>query len=123
MELCTHLKGLSEAQDVSITTSCQRIELETRRAISVGLIVNELVTNSFKHASVTHQKGQITVSLAHSSDFELVIEDDGDGCPDGAPPGLGSRLVDALVGPTCWQILAHEYVIGLPGHGSISGIA
>lgn len=52
-------------------------------AITIGLIVNELVTNSFKYAFPNHRPGTILISLKHTSEMSLTltIGDDGQGLP------------------------------------------
>ncbi len=65
----------------------------------LGLIVNELVTNSFKHAAgSTHCQIVVTQS---AEALELTISDDGPGLPAGFEPkrqkGLGMRMVLSLV--------------------------
>jgi two-component sensor histidine kinase len=73
------------------------VELPVERAIPVGLIVNELVTNSFKHAFNERQKGTIGVSLRRGQAYRLAVEDNGKGCSKAEAAGLGSRLVELLV--------------------------
>jgi chemotaxis protein methyltransferase CheR len=75
----------------------------TRRdAESIGLIVTELVINSFKHAfDETTKDGEIRVSYDVSgTDWQLAVSDNGCGKPDGvfAQPktGLGTGVVKAL---------------------------
>ena len=49
-----------------------------------GLVVNELMTNSLKHAFVGGEGGTITVlSLVNESGCRVVIADDGVGLPEG----------------------------------------
>jgi two-component sensor histidine kinase len=81
------------------------VKLSTDRAISVGIIVTELVTNSLKYAYPT-AGGPIRVTLApFSTDaLTLAVEDDGVGHNTSAHPGgvdaqgtgVGSRIVDAM---------------------------
>ncbi len=56
--------------------------LDLNRAIPCGLIVNELVTNVFKHAFPRTQQGVLTINLARNESATLLsIEDDGVGLP------------------------------------------
>jgi two-component sensor histidine kinase len=56
-----------------------QVNLEVESAISCGLILNELVTNSFKYAFL-NQKGDIWIALyKKEKTFYLTIEDDGVG--------------------------------------------
>ncbi|MBD2188557.1 sensor histidine kinase [Pseudanabaena mucicola] len=73
-------------------------------AISLGLIVNELLTNSFKYAFPDSNMGLIEVILyrpeQEESQLHLIIRDNGVGIPAGinfqATASLGLRLVDIL---------------------------
>ena len=76
------------------------VRLDTDRAVSVGVIVNELITNACKYAYRRGQAGEVRISLAHEgSDLMLTVEDDGAGLPaDGVVQGtgLGARLIKAM---------------------------
>ena len=79
--VCHALKeSLDHADAVSLRVDCDHIELSMRRAVPVGLIVNELVTNAYRHAFDGGRAGAISVSLSRGQelkDLMLVIEDDG----------------------------------------------
>ncbi len=68
-------------------------------AIPLGLIVNELVTNSFKYAFHDNKKGEIVLQLnaTGNSGYQLQIRDNGPGLPNGVLPqkatSLGLKLV------------------------------
>jgi len=102
-ELCT---ALSEALFLrgAITLDCEadRAALPRDRAVSIGLIVNELVTNAAKHAFAGRDTGAIQVRF-HGGDtgWLLTVADNGSGLP--AKPrarngggGLGQRLIDGF---------------------------
>ncbi len=71
-------------------------------AIPLGLIVNELVTNSFKHAFPADASGEIFVELHKVKDgkYLLVVGDNGVGMPADfdidRTSSLGLQLVQAL---------------------------
>lgn len=72
-------------------------------AISLGLIINELLTNSFKHAFPNLKEGLIEVTFQRSSvdqKLHLIIQDDGIGIPNDidfhSTNSLGLRLVRIL---------------------------
>jgi two-component sensor histidine kinase len=98
--LCEDLSGLL-AQDSSrfaIVVEGARVEIPTALAIPLGLIVNELITNSAKYAD-----GCVTVRIEMMSPEHcaLSVLDDGPGLPVGFAPadskGLGMKIVLALV--------------------------
>jgi PAS domain S-box-containing protein len=70
-------------------------------ALSVGLVVNELLTNSFKHAFGDRGGGVITVECCRNQDrYRIVIADDGAGIPEGGtwpvPGKIGALIVQTL---------------------------
>lgn len=75
---------------------------ELNSAICLGLIVNELITNSLKYAFPDNQRGEIRVTLRSAAAGEIGIEvsDDGIGMPQGVDfdngDTLGLQIVKAL---------------------------
>jgi hypothetical protein len=80
----------------------QGIQLDPDRAISLALIVNELVTNAVKHALSDRSDGHIWVRLARRDKNTALISvrDNGVGLPAGfdlgKSRGLGMRIVAGL---------------------------
>ncbi len=75
--------------------------LDIERAIPCGLVVNELVTNAFKHAFPDERSGEVLVELSvMNGDLQLVVADDGVGLPDAFDlshvKSLGLQLVSVL---------------------------
>jgi two-component sensor histidine kinase len=69
-------------------------------AISLAMVVNELVTNAVKYACPHGQPGRIAVGFSRSPDgFLLTVRDHGDGLPPdvAGAGGLGMRLVRSLL--------------------------
>jgi PAS domain S-box-containing protein len=72
------------------------LQLPLESAVPCGLIVNELLTNSLKHAFPSG-KGCIVVSASQDGDqVELAVRDDGIGMVEHATPGLGLELLETL---------------------------
>ena len=91
--------SLSPERRILVTS--EEIRLPTDRAVSVGVIVNELVSNACKYAYGEQCGGEIRVALRRTGEdrFELAVEDDGVGMVADAPAkgtGLGTRLVRAM---------------------------
>jgi two-component sensor histidine kinase len=84
----------------SVKLAAEPLRVPTDKAVSVGVIVNELVTNALKYAYRDGEKGEIRVFLEKRApvEFELRVEDDGVGWDgEGATQGtgVGSRVVAA----------------------------
>lgn len=99
LELCDDLRFFRVAErpiQIQIAVESHMISLE--KAVPLGLIVNELVTNATKHAFPDDRTGKILVSFKRNGGFyELCVEDDGVGIS-GSKPGLGTRLLRLLAG-------------------------
>lgn len=95
--LCGNLSKRREG--VQIETHLARLELPHGRAVPLGLIVNELVTNALKHAFPDGRAGVIRVEFEVSPDGEgrLCVRDDGAGMGPPRPGSAGTELVRRLV--------------------------
>ena len=87
---------------VKQTLDVEDVKLNMETAIPTGLIINELVSNSLKHAFPDGKKGEIQVSLKkYENKFELIISDNGIGLPECIDfkniTSLGLQLVNNLV--------------------------
>jgi len=84
----------------NLSLVAEPVELDTDKAVAVGVIVNELVSNACKYAYGPAESGEVRVELRSLGDtFLLRIEDDGCGMPiNGAVKGtgLGSKLISAM---------------------------
>ena len=72
-----------EAQSIVLDVRADDLHLDLSRAVSCGLIVNELVSNALKHAFLRGQPGTVRVRLRvlHEGRCELSVDDDGLGLP------------------------------------------
>jgi len=99
--LCDELKA-SLAQGRQILFECEVVDLQlsAHQAISVGLILNELVTNAVKHAFPNERKGCVRVGfeVLKNNQLQLRVQDDGVGLGDNSQRngGLGQELVNDL---------------------------
>lgn len=88
-------------QQIRYVCNLEPVRMDIIRAVPIGIIVNELVTNARKHAFQDRSHGTISVSLTLSegADLILTVQDDGPGfpaSPDAAPTTLGLTLVTIL---------------------------
>jgi two-component sensor histidine kinase len=97
-KLCAHLsEGLRDVRPIVIRVEADEVDLAAEQAIPIGLIVNELVTNSFKHAFPDGRAGTVEVAFKReASKLRLIVHDDGVGCSADRVNGLGSRLTRLL---------------------------
>ena len=120
-KLCTGLSasmvGPKQAIDIAVATS--EGSLPTSHAVSIGLIVTELVINAIKYAFPRPRKSariRVTFETAQS-DWKLTVSDNGAGRLPGtdaeASTGLGAALVAALAKQLKAQVSEHSSAKGL----------
>jgi two-component sensor histidine kinase len=85
----------------TIKLEAEALRLHTDKAVSLGVIVNELVSNACKYAYETGNPGEIRVRFKRekAENFRLEVEDDGCGLRDDTAPqgtGLGTKLIAAM---------------------------
>jgi two-component sensor histidine kinase len=103
--LTVHLLHTSNdgANRVKLNTEVKDVFLDINKAIPCGLIVNELVSNSLKHAFPQNRRGNISIQLssANNRNICIVVSDDGIGISQKEdfqkPNSLGLQLVSDLV--------------------------
>ncbi len=100
--LCINiLDSYNETDRIKVTIEMSELELEVDTAVPLGLIVNELITNSLKYAFPKGEKGNIELSLKNVNEgyFQLKISDNGVGNTLNSKAkgtGFGMQLVDLL---------------------------
>lgn len=104
--LCVDLRvALVGERPIALVVEVENHILPLGRAVSLGLVLNEAVTNAVKHAFPAGHAGQVAVRFGRvaGDQFELSVTDDGVGArPDAAgavraeAAGSGRRIVRAL---------------------------
>ncbi len=114
--LCTSLGDmLRDVRPIAIRVTCPRLDLEEAQAVAIGLIANELVTNSLKYAFPGDSGGTIRVRAEiDDRDLRLTVQDDGVGASGASPKGLGSRIVGLLAAQHGGKVAP---VVVSQGHG------
>jgi PAS domain S-box-containing protein len=97
----THLRSSSLAGTVALELDVAEITLGIDRAITCGLILNELLSNSLKHAFPGERRGTIRIGMAcRGKECVLSYADDGIGLPEGfvaeEKESLGMVLITGL---------------------------
>ncbi|MFY0482931.1 tetratricopeptide repeat protein [Flavobacterium sp. PLA-1-15] len=103
-ELVVYLSEMFVGDDKSIQVDvdASNIQFDIDTAIPLGLIVNELVSNAYKYAFNKRDSGKIKIKIKALSDveYELDVNDDGNGLPADFDPkkskSLGLKLVSIL---------------------------
>jgi two-component sensor histidine kinase len=92
---------VNDQQGPSIRLEAESVSLTSDRAVSLGMIVTELLTNALKYAYPVGTEGEVRVVLKKIGEGSalLAVEDDGIGWREGDVPkgtGLGSRIVKSM---------------------------
>lgn len=100
------VEGISQAlstpvRDITVAVHADEIFLHPDRALSCGLILNELMVNSYKHAFKYKSEGSITIYLTREDEtITLKYQDDGIGMPEDFDPdeyaSLGFKIIESL---------------------------
>jgi two-component sensor histidine kinase len=128
VDIGDYLRDIAEGVVSSISLSGQNqihfaadpgCHVPPEKALLLGLVVTELVTNAIKYAHPAGVAGQIRLACRRRSDGHLTIEisDDGVGLPEGVDPmqhgHLGFRLVRSLANQLGAAIEFHSDNLGL----------
>ncbi len=103
-DLCDHVAASSgcDVRGISINLDAVPVRLCPNKAISLSIIVNELITNALKHAFHERDGGRVSVRLtrdAEAGELVLTVLDDGTGPSEAVEgqawrgSGLGQRLI------------------------------
>lgn len=99
--------SFSDGRNSAINIDIEPISVEINELVPLGLTINEILTNCYKHGIAANRQLAIDISLKRCPDdkLKLSITDNGDGLPDdfdindpdSHSKGLGLKLVDTLV--------------------------
>jgi len=105
---------------INIEIDAPAVSFELDKAVSIGLILNELITNAYKYAFTDGQENLLRIHMEQkdNEDLVLAVSDNGKGMPDGFNPeksgGMGFTIIRAL----CDQLHASMKMDLLSGGGS-----
>lgn len=90
-----------DPSQITLNLNIENIMVDIDIAVPLGLIVNELVTNSMRHAFPGNKCGKINIEFYHSDNkFTLIVSDNGIGFPEDLnfenTDSLGLQLVNSL---------------------------
>lgn len=90
------VKNYAVDKQIEIHIKIEPIKLKMRTLVPLGLIINEVITNSLKHGFKDRVDGQISVFIKpiKGNQYELIIGDDGWGINDESDStGIGKNLI------------------------------
>ena len=110
---------LAETKEITIETDIAPVSLSDIQAMPCGLILNEVITNSCKHAFLDQHKCTIRIEVQVLKDDRLLIRvtDNGCGLPEGFDAMDFSTLGMSLIQTLCRQLNA-EYSFDSSGTGT-----
>ena len=103
LRLCNHISNTYQenAKQIHIDHHLQTVVLNIKQAIPCGLILNELITNAYKHAFNNKSVGKIKIELNQINEkFILRVSNDGDLLSENFDPAntdsVGMLLIQTL---------------------------
>lgn len=97
--LCDDLsQSLLATRQIELRTDFEPMQMDAQTAISLGLILNELVANAIKYAFPEDRSGTVTAGLrCQGEECCFEVTDNGVGLPQArSSPGTGTRLIKSL---------------------------
>ncbi|HPJ15431.1 MAG TPA: sensor histidine kinase, partial [Spirochaetota bacterium] len=88
--------------NINVETNIADFEINSKKALSIGIIINELLTNVFKYAFTGRDNGTVSVSIDKTENrVTLVVKDNGVGISErrleNKSPGFGFTIVKMIV--------------------------
>jgi PAS domain S-box-containing protein len=116
--LASVIAGTYNRRNVDLAIEADEVVMDIETSIPMGLIINEILSNAYKHAFPGERSGKISIRFSidqQSGMNTLVLQDDGVGMPHGVPveqyKSMGLQVVQIL----CAQIEATLVVVNDPG--------
>ena len=96
-------------ENISLNIDVKDVVLGIDTAIPCGLVINELLSNSLKHAFPEGRKGEIRITLKKTGDvlkpdYKLTVSDNGVGIPE----GVDIRKTESLGLPLIMTLIEHQ---------------
>jgi two-component sensor histidine kinase len=105
-------------EGISLDMKVDAYPVSVNVAMPTGLVVNEVLTNSLKHAFAGRDGGVITLhSVSDGDGCRVTVSDDGNGLPDGVSWPTGGKLSGLIVQSLRVNAKADLQVRSSPGQG------
>ncbi|MEQ3661907.1 MAG: sensor histidine kinase, partial [Flavobacterium sp.] len=103
-ELITYIKQTNKNvnKDIIVTQEVENINFSIETAIPLSMLINEIITNCYKHAFTNLENGEIFISIRKdtSKKYLLIIKDNGIGLPknynENTTKSIGFDLINGL---------------------------
>lgn len=97
-DLIKELKHLyKNDRQIDIGMACSFNYMDLKTMVPVGLLINELVSNSFKYAFKNRSKGEINIRIyQHENGFNIDYSDNGKWNPTESDAGFGLELIEVF---------------------------
>lgn len=96
-----------DSEHITMNLKGEDVSLNINQAIPCALLINELLTNAYKHAFVGRNKGNITVSIkGREAQVSIKVKDDGIGLPQDFSLEEGESLGINIIGTLVQQLEA-----------------
>ena len=108
-EICENVinatfKSINSLKEIKITIAPSEVRVESYQSHHLALVINELTTNSMKHAFKNKEKGNISINIGEEGENILLhFRDDGPGYPkemlkgDFSKTGTGFEIIRGIV--------------------------
>ena len=117
-DLVSYLKeSIDHKGRITIKKYVDPIKMDTARAVPIGLILNEAITNAIKYGFPNGEEGTINVSLKSRKKgyYLLIVDDNGTGFPADFDPNQASTLGLSLIKGLCKQLHADVSIVSKRG--------
>lgn len=102
-DLAGDLAAAARRDDIQLKLDLEPVAVPASSAAPMALVVNELISNSLKHAFPAERPGEVAICIRNVGErFEIIVADNGVGMPAEAPRGFGTTIVQLL----CQQLKA-----------------
>jgi two-component sensor histidine kinase len=119
-EVTEGLRELARDRSITVEVRAEPVTVAAGRAASLGLLVNELVTNALKHGFPGDRAGRVTVEVRRleGDRAEVAVTDDGVGLPEGVWPPKGTASLGL---PLIAGLARQAQAEGTVGHNGGTG--
>lgn len=85
---------------IKLDINAENIDVDNDHIVPISLILNEMISNSVKHAFVDSNSGSISISISSLDErnkYRLIYSDSGKWIKSGTDNSFGSELIESLV--------------------------